>query len=79
MTFKENTWYRITTPAQTYGDVMFNSVTTELKYVDKEKHLDRMTSYQRELACSDLYTAWEDCLGCIAVMKIKEDYIIEEK
>lgn len=77
MNFIKNKMYKITTPSQSFDGVEFKSVTSELKFLDKDENWSRLTSIQKDMAYSELYTVWEDTVGCIAVLKIKDDYIVE--
>lgn len=73
-----NKTYDITIPASSVGDIEFLPTTVRYKVLDAEKVLDKLTAYQVELTCKDNYFALEDVFGKIVVIKIKDEYIIEE-
>lgn len=70
--------YNITEPSKGFGDVEFKKITNRYTVLNKEDNLYRMSAYQLELAVSDNYYCVEDNHGCMILLKIKDNYTIEE-
>jgi len=71
--------YKIHIPARKFAEVVFNEDIKTYKIVDKESNLDKMSPYQIELSCRDMYFAYEDEYGKVVLFEVKDDYLIEEK
>ena len=76
---KHNTWYKITIPEETRQGLLFKEVIRVVKYLDKEKVHDRLNVYQTELSFSENFHVFEDELGILQVIKIKDNYKVEER